>query len=93
MSGPLFPLGHVVATPAALNALQSAGDDVTAYLIKHLTLDPGDLCKEDVDENKLSLREGFRILSAFTTSDGKAELYVITEADRSSTAIILRSEY
>jgi len=93
MSGPLFPLGQVVATPAALDALQSAGDDVTAYLVKHLTLDPGDLCKEDVKENWFSVEHGFRILSAFTTSDGKAELYIITEADRSSTCVLLRSEY
>ena len=64
MSGPLFPLGQIVATPAALDAIQSAGDDVMAYLIKHVTLDPGDLDAHDIAENRLSLKEGFRILSA-----------------------------
>jgi hypothetical protein len=90
---PLFSLGHVVATPAALDALQRASDDPMAYLLKHLALDPGDLSKEDVDENWFSIENGFRILSAFTLSDGKTEIYVITEADRSSTCILLRSEY
>lgn len=92
MSAPLFPLGQVVATPAALDALQSAGDDVAAYLIKHVTLDPGDLSKPDIAENWLSLREGFRILSAYTLSNG-VKIWVITEADRSSTCLLLPDEY
>ena len=93
MSGPRFPLGHVVATPAALDAIQSAGDDVMAYLLKHLTLDPGDLDAADIKENQLSLERGFRILSAYTLSDGKTRIWIITEADRSSTTILLPEEY
>jgi hypothetical protein len=93
MSGPLFPLGQVVATPAALDAIQSAGDDVTAYLIKHVTLDPGNLDAHDITENRLSLERGFRILSAYTLSDGKTKIWIITEADRSSTTILMPEEY
>jgi hypothetical protein len=93
VSGPRFPLGHVVATPAALDAIQSAGDDVMAYLLKHLTLDPGDLDAADIKENQLSLERGFRILSAYTLSDGKTRIWIITEADRSSTTILLPEEY
>lgn len=93
MSGSKFPLGNVYATPAALDALRSAGDDVTAYLIKHLALDPGDLSPEDIRENELSVREGFRILSAYTLSDGKTRIWIITESDRSSTTVLLPEEY
>jgi hypothetical protein len=91
-SGPLFPLGQVVATPAALDAIYAAGDDVTPYLLKHSTLDPGNLGKEDVAENWFSLEHGFRILSAYTLSDA-TRIWIITEADRSSTCVLLPDEY
>jgi hypothetical protein len=93
MSGIKFPLGNLYATPAALEAIQSAGGDFMAYVVKHLSLDPGDLSPEDIRENELSLREGFRILSAYTLSDGKTKIWLITEADRSSTTVLLPEEY
>ena len=93
MSGIKFPLGNLYATPAALEAIQSAGDDFMAYVIKHLALDPGDLSPADIAENELSVREGFRILSAYTLSDGKTKIWIITEATRESTTILLPSEY
>jgi hypothetical protein len=94
MSGsqPLFPLGRFVATPRALAAFEASGDDPLAFVIKHVCLDPGDLSPADVAENKLSLREGFRILSAYRLSDG-TRIWIITEADRSSTCILLPEEY
>jgi hypothetical protein len=93
MSGPqpLFPLGHVVMTPGAA-AIEASGDDPLAFLIKHVCLDPGDLSPADIAENHLSLREGFRILSAYQLSDG-TRIWIITEADRSSTCILLPEEY
>ena len=57
-----------------------------------MTLDPGDLSKADIAENWLSLREGFRILSAYTLSDG-TKIWIITEADRSSTCVLLPEDY
>jgi hypothetical protein len=94
MSGsqPLFSLGQIVATPGALAAFEASGDDPLAFLIKHVCLDPGDLSPEDIAENLLSVREGFRILSAYRLSDG-TRIWIITEADRSSTCILLPSEY
>ena len=92
MNGPLFLLGQVVATPGALAAFEASGNDPLAFVIKHVCLDPGDLSPEDIAENNLSLREGFRILSAYRLSDG-TRIWIITEADRSSTCILLPSEY
>jgi hypothetical protein len=54
--------------------------------------DWGDLSDEDVRENELSLKEGFRLLSTYRTAKGQ-KLWIITEADRSSTTILLPDEY
>jgi hypothetical protein len=51
----------------------------------------GDLDEEDKKENELSVREGFRILSAYGKGDSR--IWVITEADRSATTLLLPSEY
>ena len=92
MNGIKFPLGSLYATPAALEAIRTAGDDLWAYVVKHLALDPGDLSPEDIAENELSVREGFRILSAYRLSDG-TRIWIVTEADRSSTTLLLPDEY
>ena len=88
----LFSLGQVVATPGALTALQKAGQHPQEFLARHLQGEWGDLCEEDRQENALSLDRGFRLLSRYNTSAGEA-LYVITEADRSVTTILLPEEY
>jgi hypothetical protein len=46
----------------------------------------------DARENELSLREGFRILSSYPLPTG-AKVWIITEADRSSTCLLLPEEY
>jgi hypothetical protein len=89
---PLFPLGQVVATPGALEAMQEAGDNPASYLSRHVTGDWGIVGVEDAKENELSVRQGFRILSAYRLSNG-TKIWVITEADRSATTIILPEEY
>ena len=91
-STPLFPLGRVVATPGALAALTAAGELPHRYLARHVRGDWGEIPEEDRKENELSLREGFRILSAYRTHLG-VRLWVITEADRSSTCVLLPEEY
>jgi hypothetical protein len=88
----LFPLGQTVATPGALAALERAGQSPCEFLNRHATGDWGDLCPEDVRENQLSLKEGFRILSNYTTAAGD-RLWVITEADRSVTTLLSPEEY
>ncbi len=60
-------------------------------LRRHGQLDPGELDAEGVEENELSLREGFRILSAYEVNGLK--YWVITEADRSATTVLLSDEY
>ena len=90
--GPLFELGQVVGTPGALQALTEAGQLPAEFLARHVTGDWGDLCDEDKEENELSVEQGFRILSAYKLQTG-AKVWVITEADRSATTILLPDEY
>lgn len=88
----LFPLGQTVATPGALTALGEAGDNPTTFLTRHQAGDWGEVCEDDRKENELSLQQGFRLLSIYRTSKG-VRLWVITEADRSATTILLPEEY
>jgi hypothetical protein len=89
---PLFTLGRVVATPGALAALEASGESLSDYLTRHLSGDWGDVDAEDARENELSLKRGWRLLSAYTLKSG-TKIWVITEADRSSTCILLPEEY
>jgi hypothetical protein len=89
---PLFRLGQVVATPGALESLKAANQDPLELLARHVVGDWGDLCEEDRQENDLSVERGFRILSAYTLTTG-VKVWVITEADRSATTILLPDEY
>jgi hypothetical protein len=90
--GPRFPLGQLVARPGALAALVDSGQSVTDFLSRNVRGDWGDLCPEDRRLNDQALRQGARLLSAYTTAKG-VKLWVITEADRSSTCILLPEEY
>jgi hypothetical protein len=89
---PLFSLGQIVATPGALQSLEEAGQDPSELLTRHGSGDWGELDEEDQKENELSVREGFRILSAYTLETG-VKVWVITEADRSATTLLLLAEY
>ena len=86
----LFKLGLVVITPGIENL--ELGEFTNALLARHQAGDWGDLGKEDKKENELSVQEGFRIMSAYHPHDGH-KLWVITEADRSVTTILLPEEY
>ncbi len=90
MRGPL-PLGRVLATPGALKALSDAGEHPFRYLARHAAADWGELCPHDRRENGLALRHGRRDLSSYAVGDGR--IWVITEADRSVTTILLPEEY
>jgi hypothetical protein len=87
-----FPPGQIVATPGILRALAEAGESPLPYLTRHLTGDWGDLDAEDRQENELSLVHGFRLLSAYNLQSG-TRLWIITEADRSATTLLLPEEY
>lgn len=87
-----FELGQLVATPGALAALEQSGDQASEFLCRHASGDWGDLCEEDRRENEFSLEHGFRLLSSYTLRSSTV-LWIITEADRSSTTILLPQEY
>ena len=86
-----LPLGRVVATPGALEALSDAGEHPLSYIARHAAGDWGDLCAFDLRENERSLRHGYRVLSSY--AEGEGRVWVITEADRSVTTILLPEEY
>jgi hypothetical protein len=89
---PKFQLGKLVATRGADEALKANKQLPTEFIVRHVSGDWGDLEPEDKVENELSLLKGFRILSAYHLKDG-TKIYVITEADRSMTTVLLPSEY
>jgi len=86
-----FPLGRVVVTPEALKLLEEAGADLCLLLARHRSGDWGELCAHDRRENEFSLKHGCRILSSYSV--GKGRVWIITEADRSYTAVLLPEEY
>ena len=89
----LFPLRRLVATPGALALLAGASETPDALLARHVSGDWGEVLAEDAKENDLSVREGFRIVSSYPVGRDGAKVWVITEADRSSTCILLPEEY
>ena len=89
----LFPLGQIVATPGALAALEKAGQTPLDFLSRHVRGDWGELDEHDRKENELSLHHGFRLLSSYRTGAGDVKVWVISEADRSVTTLLLPEEY
>ena len=89
---PLFSLGQLVSTPGAIEALEQAGQEPLELLARHVTGDWGELDEEDRAENDFSVKNNLRIMSAYTLENG-IKIWVITEADRSATTILLPSEY
>jgi hypothetical protein len=89
---PKFRLGQLVATPGALRALKDAGQEPLEFIQRHVTGDWGEVSEEDKQENEFSVTHGFRILSAYRTAKGE-KIWLLTEADRSATTILLPSEY
>ena len=89
---PLFPLGQIVSTVGALAACADAQADPLHYIRRHVTGDWGDLGDEDKAANDAALTTDARILSAYTlTTDER--LWIITEADRAFTTLLLPLEY
>jgi len=87
-----FALGQTFITPGAEEALQIAGQTAIEFLRRHMSCDWGELSDDDVQENELSLKKGFRLLSNYRTAKGQ-QLWIITEADRSATTVLLPAEY
>jgi hypothetical protein len=92
MSGSLFALGAVVGTPGALEVCEEASVSPSELIWRHVSGDWSELDAHDRRENQRAVAEGFRVFSAFTLENGQ-KLWVITEADRSSTCLLRPSEY
>jgi len=87
-----FALGRILATPGAINAMREAGESPLRLLKRHVHGDWGDLHEDDQRANELAIRRDLRILSAYVLST-QERVWVITEADRSATTILLPEEY
>jgi len=96
-SGPKFVLGQQVATPGALEALRLAGQSPLQLVSRHVVGDWGDLSDEDKRLNDEALKDGSRLLSAYTLRSG-VRVWIITEAagddgQRAATTVLLPDEY
>jgi hypothetical protein len=88
-----FDLGRLLATPGVLRAAEKAGDDLMTYLSRHAGGDWGVVGKDDAQANDRALIDGTRLLSAYLLRDGRTRIWIITEADRSATTVLLPNEY
>lgn len=89
---PLFPLGRLTATPGAIDALSATQQTPAEFLHRHQCGDYGVVNADDTKANDDAVRCGERVFSAYLLTDG-VKVWVITEADRSSTTILLPDEY
>ncbi len=94
---PLFKPGRVLATPGAVEALESAGQGIWEFLTLHLNANWGIVSDEDKALNDESLKDGSRLLSAYRLKTG-VKIWLITEAaddhgNRVATTALLPEEY
>lgn len=89
---PRFPLGAVFATPGAIELLDSLGMIPHTLIARHVAGDWGALDDGDAAENERSVDAGLRIVSAYVLA-GDRRVWIITEADRSVTTLLLPDEY
>jgi hypothetical protein len=97
VNAPRFPLGQILVSSGALEALGQCHQNPLVFLVRHSAGDWGELCEEDRELNDSAVEEGSRILSAYRTDNG-TKLWIITEAmqengQRSATTILLPEEY
>ena len=87
-----LPLGRLVSTPCALDALAKAGQSAAEFIERHRKGDWGDLVPADCEANDRAVIDGDRILSAYSLKD-QTKIWIITESDRSVTTLLLPDEY
>jgi hypothetical protein len=85
-----FALGHVLITPGAQETLSD--EDIARALARHAVSDWGDLPEEDEAANERALEHGGRLFSTYRSAE-EVIFWVITEADRSATTVLLPLEY
>jgi hypothetical protein len=92
-----FTLGRTLATPAALQAMKESGQEAAFFLDRHVVGDWGEVCQDDAQLNDEALKDGGRIISAYSTLKGR-KLWIITDAtdgqgQRPATTLLLPSDY
>ena len=85
-----FRLGRLLSTPGAVERISDS--EMLRALERHVSGDWGNVCPEDSEANEAAVHERARLLSAYTTDDG-VRSWIITEADRSVTTVLLPEEY
>ncbi len=88
----LFPLGRILITPGAKDVLDGLPRTASTLLTRHVTGDWSEMNEHDRQENEFSVDKYLRIFSAYSLVDD-TRLWIITEADRSATTILLPEEY
>ena len=86
-----FDLGKLFMTKGV--AENCHYEDLFECVKKHSVGDWGNLCEEDKQLNDSAVVDGGRILSAYEIGENKVKIWIITEADRSYTTILLPEEY
>ena len=89
----LFLPGRIVSTRGAIQALMEEGCGTSDLLRRHMSGDWGDVGLTGAQENQRALADGFRIFSVYILPRTKVRIWVITEADRSATTLLLPEEY
>lgn len=105
-NAPRFALGQIVATPSAIELLEQTGFSALALISRHVHGDWGDCCDEDKATNELSVQQHMRVMSVYRLVDAERLLqtpldkrsslptvWIITEADRSATTLLLPEDY
>lgn len=85
-----FSLGRILITTSVEDRLERA--EIDTALGRHARGDWGDLCPDDCRQNELALREGGRLFSAYADQH-HTRFYIITDADRSATTVLLPGDY
>ena len=88
---PLFRMGQIVATPAAIEFCKVNAVHPLTLVRRHCLGDFGDMDREDIAANTQAIKSGARVFSSYRV--GASKVWVITESDRSSTCILLPEEY
>lgn len=87
-----FQLGRCVITNAALTFLEASGVSPMDLLRRHASGDWGDIDPEDKGLNEMSVQNGSRILSVYQVRPDQA-VWIITEAGRHATTVLLPEDY
>ena len=91
MQKPAFQLGRVVATPAAIEFTNTYPVDLAVLLARHQSGDCGDMSDDDILANLSAIVSGGRVFSSYEI--GPQKIWIITEADRTITTVLLPSDY